>query len=548
MASAAARLTEEPASPGALKAQQKQLITMARLEPVRFARTVLRHRALPGEPTLDQDPGVSWELDEFQCDLLNAMSDVYRKKMGLPTVINHEGCNQITVRSGHGPGKTHTAGLFAHVFNTAFRGRIICTAPKMGQVRTRLWSALRKIDNRAEPWYRATHVIHDTAVYWHSVKEGKIVEDKDWCILAETASHPENLAGHHETNQLVMVEEATGVAESLYPVIFGALSTGFIQILLMISNPTKQTGTFAFSHLKKSEAKNYYRYHVTIDKSKRVNREWAEKLARKYGINSPVYKIRVLGEFADSSPMQLIPTSWVMDAVDRQARPSDGSVRRIRVTVDVADGGENETVVMAEEIWDTHDVVLKFKRHNFEAKDATALAGDAAIAMFEAVGGRKGVDDFVVDSLGVGAGCRDHIIRAGHSVVEYKGGAGSDDPDQWRNRRVQSYICLRDAFRDGRIDFADDCFESTEDLDEYLAQMATVEKTDQQVGERIEDLVTKMQMLAKGIPSPDMADAHAMSKATMQPIRARADGQTLASTIAVVRAQSWDEGNIGGAI
>lgn len=512
----------------------RRLIESARLEPVLFARQALRHRALPGEPTLDEDPATSWELDDFQIDLLEAMADVYRKKMGIPTRINHRGCNQISVRSGHGPGKTHTAGLCGHVMNTAFRARTVCTAPKLAQLRTRLWSAFRKIDNRAEPYYRATHVIHDTAIYWNQVVDGKIVEDKDWCILAETASHPENLAGHHETNQLVIVEEATGVTESLYPVIFGALSTGFIQILLMISNPTKQTGTFAFSHLRKSEAKNYFCYHVTLARSKRINRDWVEKLGRKYGVTSPVYKIRVLGEFADSSPMQLIPTAWVMEAVDRQAREPDGSVRRVRITVDVADGGENETVVMAQEIFDTHDVVLKFKRCNFEAKDAIALAGDAAITMFDQVGGRKGIDDFVVDSLGVGAGCRDHLIRKGHSVVEYKGGAGSDDSDQWRNRRVQSYICLRDAFRDQKVDFADDCFESPEDLDEYLAQLATIEKTDQQVGERVEDLVTKAQMLAKGVPSPDMADAHAMSKATMQPLRVRPEGVGPAHGLVIV--------------
>jgi phage terminase large subunit len=535
-------MAQPQTSPQSIDPLKVKLIQQTLAEPVWFAREVLNHKVLEGEPTLSQDAGASWELDQFQCDVLEAIADIWRKKKGIPTRINHEGKNFITVRSGHGPGKTHLAALVAHWMNSAFPARTVCTAPKLAQLRTRLWASIRKIDARAAPWYRSTHIVHDTAVYWYG-PDGQ--EDKNWCILAETASHPENLAGHHERFQLVIVEEATGVPETLYPVIFGALSTGTIQVLLMISNPTKQTGSFAFSHLKASEADNYFRYHINLKNAKRINRDWAEKLARKYGSNSPVYKIRVLGEFADSSPMQLIPTAWVMAAIDRPARGSDGSVRRVRVTVDVADGGENETVVMAKEIWGTHDVVLRFKRYSFEAKDAIALAGDAAIKMFDDIHGKKGTDDFVVDSLGVGAGCRDHIIRKGHSVVEYKGGATSDDMDQWRNRRVQSYICLRDMFRDDKVDFADDCFESVEDMDEYLAQMATVEKTDQQVGERVEDLVTKAQMLAKGITSPDMADTHAMSHATQQPIRARADGTSFMDSIYVVPSDGFAGMHIG---
>ena len=144
-----------------------------------------------------------------QIELLEAMADVWRKKYGKPTRVNHNGTPYITVRSGHGPGKTHTAALMALTFNTAFPARIICTAPKLAQLRTRVWGAIRKIHARAESWWRSTLVINDTTVYWRDA-DGR--ENRNWCILAETASNPENLAGHHERFIMVLVEEETAAS------------------------------------------------------------------------------------------------------------------------------------------------------------------------------------------------------------------------------------------------------------------------------------------------------------------------------------------------
>lgn len=523
-----------------------RFIDRTRADPVWFARDVLNHKARPGEPTLKQDPARSWELDKVQIDLLNAVADVWRKKQGLKTVINHEGRNFITVAAMHGPGKTHTVGLCAYWFNSAFPGRIICTAPKMQQLRTRIWGALRKIHARAEPWWRTTHVINDTSVYWlrPNANKTKLEDDKNWCILAETAVQPENLAGHHERFQMVIVDEATGVPESIWPVIFAALSSGEIQILIMISNPSKNTGTFAASHLKTSEAENYFRYQIKFEDAARVSRPWAEKMIRKYGVNSPIVKIRVLGLFSDSSPMQLVPTAWTLAAIEREVRPHDGSICRIRVTVDVADGGEDETVIWVFKCYESFTIAVEMRRYNFESTTATADGGEAAVAAFNRWGGDKRRDDIVIDSLGVGTGCRDHCIKAGYNVVEYKGGESSDNPELWRCRRVQSYLCLRDALRDKELDFDEACFESSDDADEFMAQLASIEKTEGVTGERVEDLVPRSAMKAKGIASPDIADSLAMRYATQQPIRAYAPGTNALSGLGIVAA----DGNYSGGV
>ncbi len=498
----------------------EQLVLMARWEPVTFAREVLNHRCLPGEKSAAEDPQGSWELDPFQVELIESMADVWRKKLGVPTRVNHEGKNYLTMRSGHGPGKTHTLGLLAHIFNAAWKGQVIATAPKFDQLKTRLWSRFRGIDLRAESWYRRTHEINDTTVYWYDVatddkgrpiKNAKPVLSKAWCMLAETATQPENLAGHHELYQLVLVDEATGVPEPLWPVIFGALSTGLVQILVAISNPTRETGTFAESHKKKSLEHQWHRIHVSLEKSRRIDRKWVADLINKYGENSPVVRVRAMGEFPGSGDRQLIPLEW-LEAARLRARADDGSRKKIRVSIDVADGGEDESVFTVGEHFNSFARLRKMKRASYPASESPIMCADEGERLFKLYGGVKEEDDFVVDSNGVGAGTAGTLMARGYKVVQFRGGEESDDSKRWRNRRCQAGFNARDALRDAFVDFCPDMLDDFTDWDDLDAQCCSIE-TDPGA-ERVDDLVTKAAMRRKGIKSPDMAESFFMQFAT----------------------------------
>lgn len=488
--------------------QQVEFVKRIQVDPIWFAENVLQLRQLPGEAPLSEAPDRSWELDQFQRDLLSAMADVIRKRRGLPTVLNHDGLTYFTVTAMHGPGKTFTAALAAHWFNSGFPGRIITTAPKFAQLKTRFFPEFRKIAARAVPWYQAALNIDSTKATWAG--------DDDWCLLAETASKPENLAGHHHRFLLIIVEEATGVPETLWPVIFGALSAGEVLMLLMISNPTKRTGTFARSHLHPDDAREYFRMAITLDKAQRVSRRWAEQMRRRYGEHSPIYKIRVLGQFATDDALQLVATAWVTDALMRESL-ADGSLPKLRISVDVADGGEDESVVTAGRHYQTGIDIVRQRAYSFGHDNATIECANAAEEMFTALKGRKHIDDFVVDSVGVGTGVAGVLLDRGYTVVRYKGGSASSNSKLWRNRRVQSYLVARDALREGRISFADDAFppEDPHYAEELMAQLCSIRRVE--ANDRIEDIQTREQMRQAGIPSPDRADSLIMQFATQAP-------------------------------
>jgi hypothetical protein len=456
--------------------------------------------------------GKGWDLDIWQNESTEAIADVYRFKNGLPTKYNHDGKTMFTIRAMHGPGKTFWMASIMHWFNNAFRGRIICTAPKENQLKTRLWPAFRKILQRAGKPYSDAIKVDSLKITWHN--------DEDWVALAETAAQSTNIAGHHDDYMMFLVDEASGVNEHMYPAIEGALSTGIIVILVLIGNPTKNQGTFHASHCIPKVAKHYFQVHVDLAKTTRVSHEWVQRMVDKYGRNSPVVKVRCYGEFADSDESQLIPYAWIADALGRED-VGFGNLSRLRITVDVADGGLNFTVITAARIFgQDYYQVIKQEQHSFPSSESPILAAKAARDMFIRFGGLpSNGDDIVVDSLGVGAGTAGYLMQEGLPIITYKGGEASDDIKQWRNRRTQSYIVMRDAFRDKRISFAEDFLDEESgivgDWDDFTAQMCSVRTIPGT--ERVEELETKKAMMMRGIVSPDRADSCALIFATQTP-------------------------------
>lgn len=478
----------------AVAIKQAKDIARARIDAVWFAEEKLN---LTGE---------KYYLDIWQKELLQAVCDIWRVKQGLPGLINEHGKNQITIRAMHGPGKTFGVAAVMHWFNFAFRGQIIATAPKQDQLKTRLWPRFRSILGRTSKTYKDHIKVDLLKIEWNG--------DPDWCAVAETAAQPENLQGYHDEFMLFIVDEASGVNESMFPAIEGSLSSGTLVILILIGNPTKNSGTFYDSHCKPKVAQHYHQVHVDLYKTTRVSHEWVKRMVDKYGASSPVVKVRCYGEFADTDESQLVPLAWLVDAFNREEL-HDGSLPRLRIIVDVADGGEDETTITAARIYETHTHFAKQTRHSFPSAESPILAAEAAIAMYDELGcDPVNGDDIVVDSLGVGAGTAGYIMKTRKAipVIVYKGGESSDDPKQWRNRRTQSYICFRDDLRDGRVSFGPE-FET--DWDDFTAQVCSV-KT-KPGSERLEELMTKDEMKKKGIKSPDMADGCAMRYATQMP-------------------------------
>lgn len=472
-----------------------------------LAQGVQRARA---EPQWFLDNILRCDYDDWQLELLEAVADLDRIKNGIPTRYNHDGLTRFSIVSCHGTGKTTVLAMLSHWYQFTHVARIPTTAPKEKQLVLRLWPAFRGLLGNADVFYKAFINVECTKITWGN--------DPDWAMLVETASVPENLQGYHPTatipDLMFLVEEASGVPDQMFEAIDGALSTEGA-LLVLIGNPTRTQGEFYRSHCDERTSPLYYHIHVTPERSKFVDHRWVDTMRRKYGERSPVYLVRARGEFAELAENQLINLTWLENARLRDP-VDDGSHPTLRVSVDVADGGIDETVVTVGQRYQAGTHLVKIHRFSFPAETANTDTADAAERIFKAHGGKKDTDEFVVDAVGVGAGVASTLVKRGYKVIRFKGGSTTGVSKEYRNRRVQSALVLRDGLRDGWISIADE-FCADDDWDELCTQTVSV-KSKPGV-EKVEDLQSKQDMARAGIKSPDMFESIAMQFTNQLPYR-----------------------------
>ena len=101
---------------------------------------------------------------------------------------------------------------------------------------------------------------------------------------------PDALQGFHAEHMLYIIDEASGVDDTIFEPVLGALSTPGAR-LLMCGNPTRLSGFFYDSHTKLRD--KYYTLHVDGRKSSRVSAEFVQTIIDMYGIDSNVFRVRV---------------------------------------------------------------------------------------------------------------------------------------------------------------------------------------------------------------------------------------------------------------
>ncbi len=265
--------------------------------------------------------------------------------------------NRVSVKSGQGVGKTGCEAIILLWFLCCFPfPRIVATAPTKQQLHDVLWSEVAKWQSRSPV---LTVILKWTKTYIYMVGY-----EKRWFAVARTATKPENMQGFHEDNMLFIVDEASGVADPIMEAIQGTLS-GVNNKLVMCGNPTKTSGVFYDSH---TVDRALWKCHtVNSLKSPRTSKDNIDALKRKYGEDSNVFRVRVLGEFPLQEDDVFIPLSWVENSIMSEST-STPPVTSIDIGCDVARFGDDKTVIG----YKVDDKAYIYKKFNGQDLMATA--------------------------------------------------------------------------------------------------------------------------------------------------------------------------------
>ncbi|MGE0026871.1 MAG: AAA family ATPase [Thermoleophilia bacterium] len=400
---------------------------------------------------------------------------------------------RTAVRSGHGTGKTAIVARAVLWYLAAYPySRVITTAPTWQQVQHQLWREIAVAHRAAEGFF-------DGALF-----DTRLELDADWFAIGLSTDRPERFAGHHAEHLLLVVDEASGIDEAIFEAGETFLTSANARVVL-IGNPTVSSGTFhrafhrdrdAWSRISISafDTPAFTGEKVSDAALRRLpTREWVEDARKRWGEDSPLWQVRVLGEFPRSSD----DTVCSLGRIEHAQRQTVEAGQPVVISCDPARFGSDETAV----------VVRRGSRVRIAATwgrtDLMQTAGRIIrIAREEAA---KGVEPtIVVDDVGVGGGLVDRLRElAEFPVVSFNGAAAPRDATEYPNARSQAWF-----------DFADRLDSIDLDDDEQLAAdlLAPTYKIDSAGRRVVEPKSETKKRLGR---SPDRADAVLMAFAPL---------------------------------
>src|SRR5690606_8284809 len=262
--------------------------------------------------------------------------------------------------------------------------RVPCTAPGRPQLEDVLWPEIAKWlqNSKVAPYFRWTK----TKVYFVGFEE-------TWFATMRTAAKPENMQGFHGDHMLWILDEASGLEDEITEVIEGSLTGGSDNKILMCGNPTQLSGLFHRAFHR--EADLWHGMKISCLDSPRVSKSYIEKM-RRFGEDSDIYRVRVLGEFPRGGMDTFLAYGDVQKATYRTV--PEGTP--VEMGLDVARFGDDYTV------YAIRKGLKLLPLESVGGWDTVRVADKAAELIKE-----HGVAKVKVDDTGVGGGVTDNLRR-----------------------------------------------------------------------------------------------------------------------------------------
>jgi hypothetical protein len=435
-----------------------------------------------GSSLANEDGPDDWQVDI--CDSIKAaLEDGEDASTAIATAI------RVAVASGHGIGKTALiAWLIKWFMATREFPQIVVTASGFAQLSNKTWRELAK-------WHRMSIDAH--WYVWTATKYYHVQNPSTWFAAAIPWSehNPDAFAGTHEKHVLIIYDEAQAIADSIWSVTEGAMTTAGV-IWIAFGNYSKNTGRFHECFAGKTRDR-WIRRQIDSRKCRHANKAQIQEWVDDYGEDSDFVRVRVRGIAPRSGSNQFIGQDLVDICATYKADGYETAPKII--SLDVARKGTNKSVA-----------VLRQGRKWRTLKKWSGLPTDQLTDRFIELIEEENPDAIIVDGDGIGGAVIDNLVRRGYDkkdgktiLYEFHGAQPAHDECMYFNRRAECYGLLKDAMRQG-VEKPDD-----PELDGDLTATEYFYVT--RSGHDVIQLESKKDMQGRGIASPDNSDAYMMT-------------------------------------
>jgi len=360
--------------------------------------------------------------------------------------------------------------------------RGVITANTESQLRTKTWSELGKWHNMF--LFKDFFTLEATTLFEKDHKHTWRIDAIAW-----SENNSEAFAGMHNAGKRIIIvfDEASAVADKIWEVSEGALTDADTQIVwLVFGNPTRNSGRFreCFRRLKH----RWRTKHVDSRDVPDTNKEQLQQLVDDYGIDSDVVRVRILGQFPESSENQFISTALVTEAQSRHLTIDQYSFAPPIIGVDAAWGGDSTVIYLRQ------GLMSKLLKEYKSSKDDFFIANE--IIKFQKT--YKCNHVFIDFGYGTGIYSAGKVLGYLWTLVPFGGQSNRID---CLNKRAQIWKQMKEWMQEGG---------ALDPLDKSIGEELASPEYSFDIQSRLK-IEGKKEMKARGISSPDFADALALT-------------------------------------
>lgn len=394
--------------------------------------------------------------------------------------------------SGRGIGKSALVSwLILWMLTTRIGGTVIVSANSENQLRSVTWAELTK-------WAAMTMNAH-----WFEISATKLVPAQWLTTLVEqdlkkgtrywaaegklwSEENPDGYAGPHNFDGMMVVfDEASGIPDGIWSVAAGFFTEKIPdRYWLAFSNPRRNSGYF----FECFNAKRDFWSVAQIDARsvEGTDKAFYQQIIEEFGDDSVEARVEVYGEFPSEGDDQFIAPHLVDEAFKRPQYKDESAP--IVIGVDPARGGMDSTVIAVRQGRDL--VALR----RFKGDDTMTVVGHVIDA----------IEEFrptltVIDEGGLGYGVLDRLNEQKYKVRGVNFGWKAKNPVMWLNKRAELWGAMREWLKSASIS-----------PDKQLKSDLIGPKKKPNSSGTIQ-LEGKKEMKARGLASPDAADAIAVT-------------------------------------
>lgn len=399
---------------------------------------------------------------------------------------------RLAVASGRGIGKSALVSwLVLWMLSTRIGASVIVSANSEAQLRSVTWAEITKwlamLMN--SHWFEisATRIVPAkwlTELVERDLKKGTRYWGAEGKLWSE--ENPDAYAGaHNDDGMMVVFDEASGIPDSIWSVAAGFFTENTPHRFWMaFSNPRRNAGYFFECFHGKRDF--WVTENIDARTVEDTDKGVYDQIVEEYGSDSREARVEVYGQFPSEGDDQFITPEQVDEAF---ARPRWKDIDAPTVIgVDPARTGLDSTVIAVRQ---GRDIVAI---HRHRGADTMQVVGHV-IGAIE----RYNPDLVVIDEGGLGYGILDRLNEQRYKVRGVNFGWKSQRPVMWGNKRAEMWGAMRDWLRTASIT-ADKTLKS-----DFTSPRMKPDSTGKIF------LESKKEMRARGLASPDAADAIAVT-------------------------------------